>query len=152
MSEPNSRIVCSKCGSNNFATQAACWQCGAALSGSAPRPTPSAPGVFAPPAPAPTSSQPFVAAAAMGLLFPLIAVPVGIVFLMLDDPRKAAIGRSNIAWGVAGTILHTVATGLLLQPLVSYTLTKGLGQMMEIQKSAGQQNDVDGAGRILQGQ
>lgn len=139
------RIVCSRCGSNNFSTQASCWKCGAPLAANAPSPSAPAPLSAPIPRPAADSATPFVAAAALGLLFPLVAVPVGIVFLMLDDSRKSAIGRWNIAWGIAGTILHTVATGLLVQALLMPTLLKGMTTLQQ----QSQQSDLDKAGQML---
>lgn len=140
MSDP-SRIVCSRCGSNNFSTQASCWKCGGALS----QATVPAPATTAAPVAPPNGSTAFVAAVALGLLFPLVAVPVGIVFLMLDDPRKSAIGRWNIAWGVAGTILHTIATGVLIQALAMPMLVKAFSTYQQ----QGNQADVDKAGELL---
>src|SRR5690349_15149163 len=101
------RIICSQCGANNFQTQAACWKCGAALFSAPPtsvgagaatqapaRPTAAAP--VSPPSP---PVDPMVAAAAaivLAALFPYVALPVGIVFLMLDDRRKLEVGRIAI--------------------------------------------------------
>ena len=54
------------------------------------------------------------AAAALGLMLPFVGIPVGIVFLMLDDSRKAQIGWVTLGWSIAGTILNTI---LLILPL-----------------------------------
>ena len=59
------------------------------------------------------------AAAALGLLFPWVGIPIGIVFLMLDDPRKAQLGWIAIGWSVAGTILSIVASLIVLGPLIA---------------------------------
>jgi hypothetical protein len=78
-----------------------------------------------------------IAAAAMGLLFPAIAIPVGIVFLMLDDRRKASVGWANILWGIGGSVLHVIVTGLLMTPLMTFAFKKqmemlgGMGQGVE---------------------
>ena len=49
------------------------------------------------------------AAAAMGMLFPWIGLPAGIIFLMLDDPRKTHLGWLLIGWSLAGTVISVVA-------------------------------------------
>lgn len=59
------------------------------------------------------------AAAAMGMLFPLIGLPAGIIFLMLDDPRKTKIGWLLIGWSIAGTVLSVVPLLLTLGPLLA---------------------------------
>ena len=38
MSDPGGRIICSRCGSNNFAGKPNCWQCSAPLAGNTGRP------------------------------------------------------------------------------------------------------------------
>ena len=133
------RVVCSQCGANNFDTQAACWKCGASLSAVAapaasapPRPhsaggyPPSPLSGAAPAAPAyrPASgvvdpSVAFWSAVALGVLFPFFAVPVGIVFLMLDDRRKGEVGRITLLWGIIGTIFHTLITAWMIRGAVN---------------------------------
>lgn len=54
-------------------------------------------------------------AAALGLLFSFIAIPVGIVFLMLDDRRKVEIGKITILWGVVGSVLHVLFTAWMMR-------------------------------------
>jgi hypothetical protein len=127
------RVRCMYCGANNFPSSPTCWQCGRPLQSLRP----SEPAASGPPLgyPAPTqagqvASRPVLssrsesalaakAAATLGLMFPYIGLPVGIVFLMLDDPRKTQLGWITIGWSVAGT----VANGLLLIPLLSPLLT-----------------------------
>ena len=53
------------------------------------------------------------AAAALGLIFPWVGLPVGMVFLMLDDPRKTQIGWMTIGWSILGTVLNTIAFSVL---------------------------------------
>lgn len=123
----NERVVCVSCGSNNFATQAACWKCGKPLSAapvSAPvGATPSAP-VAAPSVPYRTSDLPTESPAALwssvalGLLFPMISIPVGLVFLMLDNKRKSQIGWWNILFGLLGTLLNGILVAISLTPLL----------------------------------
>lgn len=132
------RIVCPRCGENNFDTQANCWKCGSPLRGSgvsparptAPVPPASAAPASLPPAPvfaaaATPSVDPAIAvwsAIALAVLFPYVAVPAGIVFLMLDDRRKAEIGRIALLWGIAATILHTLFSFLLLRQTMTQAM------------------------------
>jgi hypothetical protein len=125
------RIVCARCGENNFNTQANCWKCGSSLAGTPPVRTPppraaSPPAAYAAassaPAPALVSRpvDPAVAlwaAIALALFFPGVAVPVGLVFLMLDDRRKVEIGRITLIWGLVFTLLHLLATAWLMRGL-----------------------------------
>jgi hypothetical protein len=132
------RIRCMYCGANNFPSSPTCWQCGRPLQSLRPS-EPAAAGAllgYPPSARAgQAAAQPILsprsesalaakAAATLGLMFPYIGLPVGIVFLMLDDARKTQLGWITIGWSVAGT----VANGLLLIPLLSPVLTffKGL--------------------------
>ena len=57
------------------------------------------------------------AAAALGMLFPFIALPVGMVFLMLDDPRKTQLGWLMIGWSVGGSVISTLLFAATLGPL-----------------------------------
>jgi len=117
------RIVCPHCGANNFETQAACWKCGASLhAGSAPAASPA----LARPSsgssaaadlplrplshvqPPPDPAIAIGAAIALAVFFPYVAVPLGIVFLMLDDRRKAEIGRVTLIAGLLLSILHSL--------------------------------------------
>ena len=54
----------------------------------------------------------------IGVLFPFFAVPAGIIFLMMDDRRKAEVGRVTLVWGIIGTIFHTLITAWLLKGAV----------------------------------
>lgn len=58
-------------------------------------------------------------AAALGLLFPWIGLPVGMVFLMLDDDRKAQIGWITIWWSLAGFAINIIGGLILLVPLMN---------------------------------
>jgi hypothetical protein len=49
-----------------------------------------------------------ISAIVLAALFPYIALPVGIVFLMLDDRRKVEIGRVAIVSGIIFTVAHTL--------------------------------------------
>ncbi len=127
------RLACPKCGSNNFATQARCWSCGTALTAGAPAPgVPHSP-LLTPHSPVSDSPSGLAigAAVVLGLFFPLLAVPVGIVFLMLDDRKKTKIGWHNILWGTVGTVLHVVGTmalSAMLTPMLINAATRAAGQ------------------------
>ena len=128
------RVRCAYCGANNFPTSATCWQCGRPLQPL--RPAPSAPPPASPSSAwSPASTIPRAgtgagpdlaakAAAALGLMFPWAGLPIGLAFLMLDDPRKARLGWIAIGWSVAGTILNAL---LFLLPLATlWPLVKSL--------------------------
>lgn len=134
------RRICPACGSNNFETQAACWKCGKPLTGA------SAPAA----SPTPPSPNAWIATIALGLLFPLVAVPVGLVFLMLDDPRKTQIGRWNLLWGTIGTLVHLVGT-LFLARVALLPFTAMAESVGKLSGSASQSRDVDQGGKILDG-
>ena len=129
------RVRCLYCGANNFPASASCWQCGRPLK-AVPAGTPATGPAFAPPvsaSPAYTSSLASSvadtrlankAAAALGLLFPYVGIPVGIVFLMLDDPRKTQLGWITIGWSVVGSVLNAIALFATLAPL--WAIFKGM--------------------------
>ncbi len=130
---PAGRVLCPQCGVNNFATQAACWRCGATLgSGTAPAqavgsPTSAPPTAAAAYRPA-ASIDPAVAtwsAWILAFLFPFVAVPVGLVFLMLDDRRKADVGKTTLIAGTVFSLLHLFATWAMLQPVIGVVRTLG---------------------------
>ena len=131
------RVRCLYCGANNFPASAACWQCGrplkavpagAAVAQPVPLPAPLAGTAAAqrPVAVGPSAQSTLApkAAAALGLMFPFIGLPVGMVFLMLDDPRKTQIGWMMIGWSVLGTVLNSIAFSVLLGLLAP--LLKGI--------------------------
>lgn len=128
------RVRCLYCGANNFPGTAVCWQCGRPLKaipegadapGSSAAPMPAAAQMFAPAARPSVMESPLApkAAAALGLMFPYVGLPVGMVFLMLDDPRKEKLGWMTIGWSVVGTILNGIALLITLLPL--WNLLKG---------------------------
>lgn len=118
------RVVCAQCGANNFATQAACWKCGVALT-AAPSAPQAAPGRVPVAASSGESPAALWASLALGALFPVISLPVGLVFLMLDDRRKAQIGWWNIIAGVVGTVINLLIAAATILPTVM-SLTRGL--------------------------
>lgn len=119
MSASPDRVLCPRCGVNNFATQAACWKCGASLSAipaaATARPASPSPAGASLPDRAPAQTvDPALAnwsAGALAFLFPFVAVPVGLVFLMLDDRRKAQLGKITLVWGTIFSILHFLVMG-----------------------------------------
>lgn len=129
------RVRCLYCGANNFPSSPTCWQCGRPLRAARSGPSagsPASSSVNASPQPVPpTVSRPAPAlaaasgalaskaAAALGLMFPLVGLPVGIVFLMLDDPRKTQLGWIVIGWSVVGSVLNIIATLAVLGPTLS---------------------------------
>jgi hypothetical protein len=54
-------------------------------------------------------------AIALAFLFPGVAVPAGLIFLMLDDRRKAEIGRILLIWGIVFSLLHLLVTAWWLR-------------------------------------
>jgi len=137
---PAGRLLCPQCGVNNFDTQAACWKCGAALAGP-PRSTNAAgpqgaaastlrPAAADAPYQPATTVDPALAvwsAWILAFLFPFLAVPVGLIFLMLDDRRKIHIGKTTLIAGTIFSLLHLLATWALLQPVIS--VARGLGAL-----------------------
>lgn len=59
----------------------------------------------------------------MGLLFPFIGLPAGMIFLMLDDARKARIGWVMIGWSLLGTVGGLILSVLASAPILA--LLKG---------------------------
>ena len=140
VSEPGGdagRVRCLYCGANNFPSSASCWQCHRPLKAmpSAPADAPASAGaasaaaVGAAPALPPGYGQPAArlraaesalapkAAAALGMLFPFVALPAGMIFLMLDDPRKTQLGWLMIGWSVGGSVISTLLLAATLGPL-----------------------------------
>ena len=126
------RVRCLYCGANNYPSSVTCWQCGRPLqplrgqplaAASAPSPSTTAQAFTTPRPPSPsgmaeTSLAP-KAAAALGLMFPYVGLPVGMVFLMLDDPRKAHLGWVTIGWSVAGTAISVILFLATLGPTMA---------------------------------
>lgn len=59
------------------------------------------------------------AAALLGLMFPFFGLPIGMVFLMLDDARKTQIGWITIGWSIAGSIMNAIGLLALLGPALA---------------------------------
>ena len=130
------RARCLYCGANNFPSSAACWQCSRPLKAMRPAPADAAPAASSPPLPgtAPNGAaarpafteSPLApkAAAALGMLFPYVGLPAGMIFLMLDDPRKTQLGWLLIGWSLAGTLINVVSLAVTLGPL--WALLRGM--------------------------
>ncbi len=58
-------------------------------------------------------------AIALGLIFPLVGYPVGIVFMMLDDSRKVQLGRLTLLWSTIGLVVSLIGTIILAAPLLA---------------------------------
>ena len=143
------RLTCARCGANNFPSSLTCWQCGtpqngARISGSGPPPPdtrqalspewlPQAAPGQEPPIYSPNNYMPREpvdpsvadrAAAFLGLFLPFAGLPVGIVFLMFDDARKARLGWIAIIWSTIGTLASVILSIMAMVPAMS--VLKGL--------------------------
>ncbi|MCX6358203.1 MAG: hypothetical protein NT029_00195 [Armatimonadetes bacterium] len=49
------------------------------------------------------------AAVSLGLLVPVVAFPVALIFMMLPDRRMQDVGRVCLIWSVVGGVVHGVA-------------------------------------------
>jgi hypothetical protein len=60
------------------------------------------------------------AAIALALTFPWIGLPVGWIFMMIEDARKQAIGRICAVWSLFALIFHLLLMFALTQMAMSY--------------------------------
>ena len=51
------------------------------------------------------------------MLFPFVGLPAGMIFLMLDDPRKTQLGWLLIGWSLAGTVISIISLAATLGPI-----------------------------------
>lgn len=138
------RIVCSRCGANNFDTVSTCWKCSAPLAAGSHAPPPASPSVAAPspaaPAPAASPAERLLysataaasvglggnpalanrAALWLGLLFPYFGLPIGLAFLMCDDRRRQEVGRICLLWSALSTLVHLLLLFLALIGMREY--------------------------------
>jgi hypothetical protein len=159
MAQSASRITCPRCGANNFDTVTSCWKCGAPVGQMAGPPTsapiqqsqavlPSlssaplqyaqerVPGPVMQAAPLPTGDSGVAKRAALllGLTIPFVGLPVGWVFMMIEDRNKQAVGRWCAMWSMIGLVLHLFVTWFMIQqsvPLMIQLLgaaTKGMAR------------------------
>lgn len=140
MSAVPGRVICSRCGANNFETQAACWKCSASLVGG-PIPVLSsqasdsgAPVVAYRPQSNVDPSVAFWSAIALAVFFGPLAIPVGLVFMMLDDRRKVDLGKLTLIAGIISTIVQFIFTFMAFQAVTAQlfrfvpALTRGANQ------------------------
>jgi hypothetical protein len=80
---------------------------------------------------------PLKAAAALGLLFPWFGLPVGIMFLMLDDPRRTAVGWNAIWWSIGGLVINIIGLIMLIAPVLG---------IMRAMEPSGSMRSLGGAG------
>lgn len=151
MAQSVGRITCPKCGANNFDKVTTCWKChatigsGASASSSTANQTvavqpsnlgyPASPPIQerAPYAQPPISnfSQPVRdgdmgmakrAAFLLAMTFPWIGLPVGWVFMMLQDKQKQTVGRFCASWSIFSFVLHSVVFFFIFATISSNTL------------------------------
>ncbi|HZO87838.1 MAG TPA: hypothetical protein VFB38_05820 [Chthonomonadaceae bacterium] len=165
MTQHAGRLTCPRCGANNFSTVTACWKCSAPLnaagnpsaSAAAPAypPTPSVERAAMAPvtyAPATADGDPGVArraAIALALLIPWIGLPVGWIFMMIEDSRKQAVGRICVLWSTIALIFHLFLMYALAAQMVPY-LQMALGitrnTLQNGGKGGGLGGDLEGGG------
>ena len=151
MAQRVGRITCPRCGANNFDTVTSCWKCGApvgpgAASAAMPMPAPApaaasmpasygqeraaAPIQYSAPIPSGDPGVARRAALALALTLPFIGLPVGWIFMMIEDRNKQAVGRLCAVWSLVGLVVHLVLTYLMFQQSVPLLL-KVLVPVME---------------------
>ena len=152
MAQQAGRVVCPRCGSNNFDTVTACWKCSTPLGAAAPSGYSSAPAGYIPspianpvstpnpppfnpqqpfsgqaspqPTYAPPQTEAFAYRAAtaaysaintarsnraafwLGISMPYFGFPIGLAFMMCDDPRRQEVGRICILWSLVSGVVH----------------------------------------------
>lgn len=140
MTQRAGRVVCPRCGANNFDTVTACWKCSAPLAsattgytGYTPSPISNPVSIPNPPqftsqpqSGAPTEGFAYRAAAAviqagdvaranraafwLGITMPYFGFPIGLAFMMCDDRRRQEVGRICILWSLVSGVLHILLT------------------------------------------
>ena len=83
-------------------------------------------------APAGDSSMARRAAIALGITLPFIGLPVGWIFMMIEDRNKQAVGRLCATWSLLGLVAHLVLTWFMFQqaiPILMRVLTVAAGAM-----------------------
>ena len=156
------RVTCPQCGANNFDSVATCFRCGAALAGgagsrpavpankmgpergmtpamNAPMPPVNMNGPIMPPPPSYMSSgggDPNLArrsAIWLAISIPWIGIPVGWIFMMMEDQKRQAIGKLCFNWSLIALVFHMLLSFVFIQSLAPYMqmalgLTKSLSQ------------------------
>ncbi len=125
MAQHAGRVSCPKCGANNFDAVPNCWKCGASLYAGSPAVGPSGPSretpsgregapqpggpTYAPGGAAVRGGDPATAnraAILLALTLPWIGLPVGWVFMMIEEPRKQAVGRLCATVSFVALLIH----------------------------------------------
>jgi hypothetical protein len=165
MAQRAGRITCPKCGANNFDTVTSCWKCGAPVGAGAPVaaavPIPAAPAYSErmPPQPQPIAYAPSAspaipagdsrvarrAAIALALTIPWIGLPVGWIFMMIEDSRKQAVGRVCAAWSMIALVLHLALMGWMTQASINY-LINHLGPLINAMQRTQGGGGMEGGG------
>lgn len=121
------RWMCGQCRANNFDTVTSCWKCGTARSNASPITTPplrtgermaaaAMPASYAPS----LEGDPAVAKRAallLALTIPFLGLPVGWIFMMMEDYRRQAIGRFCVLWSCIGLLIHFFLGIFMVQAL-----------------------------------
>ena len=76
------------------------------------------------------------AAIALALTLPWIGLPVGWIFMMIEDDRKQAIGRVCAVWSAIALIFHLLLMFVAVQS-VGTLLKETLNIMKSVQQSQG---------------
>lgn len=98
------------------------------------------------PAPAAPPGDPGVArraAIALALTLPWIGLPVGWIFMMIEDSRKQAIGRICAVWSLFALIFHLLFMFVLTQMAVSY-VQELLPLLQSMRNSSGAASGIGG--------
>ena len=163
MAQRGGRIVCPRCGSNNFDTVTACWKCSAPLAGGVaaqgytPSPMSAAPAAAGVTAAGRAEGLVYGAATAahqmgdsaranraafwLGMLFPYFGFPIGLAFMMCDDRRRQEVGRICILWSTLSGAIH-----LLLMFVSLLGLRELLVSVLGIAKSGAMRGMPSGGG------
>jgi hypothetical protein len=152
MARTAGRLTCPRCGANNFDTVTACWKCSAPLTAGGAAPVAAAPYAVpetrvSMPSPmmAPTAAYPVSsgdsgvarrAAIALALTLPWLGLPVGWVFMMIEDSRKQAIGRVCVIWSMIALVFHLLLMFVAMQS-VGTLLLKSMDILKTMQQSQG---------------
>lgn len=149
MASRSGRLVCPRCGTNNFDTVSVCWKCAAPLGAAAlpaagipqaapfPQNVPSAYGnrEYAPPPAAlpmaaaypmaPTGSRSVAvrAALALAITIPWIGLPVGWAFMMVEDRQRQSIGRLCATVSLISLFVHLFLMAVTIRPLMTQSLS-----------------------------
>lgn len=126
MGHQAARVTCPRCGANNFDSVSTCWKCQAPLSAARPPVFQERSLAVAPGAAAMQSGDPSVArraAVALGVAIPYVGLPVGWVFMMIEDQRKQEVGRICVYWSLISLVVQTVLMFIAAQAMVPFLMS-----------------------------